>query len=93
MLTFACLFLSGVGGVRRPALGPAGVDLHLQRGRRPLPPRGEPRPRTPLLRALRAATLRHAAPRHGKYSRKLYLMHFQSMNSKGEIPKHDPKLQ
>ena len=66
--------ISGVGGVRRPALGQARVDLDLQgvRQLRPLPPRGEPRPRAQILRALRPATLRHAAPRNGKDDRKLF---------------------
>ena len=59
--------ISGVGWVRWPALGQAGVDLHLQGGQlRTLPPRGEPRPRTQILRTIRTATLWNTAPGHGK---------------------------
>ena len=60
-------FIAGVGGVRRPALGPSRMALHLQGGQlRPLPPRGEPRPRPQVLRSLRPAPLWHVAPGHGE---------------------------
>ena len=66
-LTFLSSSISGVGWVRWPALGQAGVDLHLQGGQlRTLPPRGEPRPRTQILRTIRTATLWNTAPGHGK---------------------------
>ena len=64
---FTSSFISGVGGIRRPALGQTGVGLDLQGGQlRPLPPRGEPRPRAQIIRPLCTATLWHTAPCNGK---------------------------